>query len=237
MSTGFYVAKALDTLRDEIDALYPERDKTSDGAKGDAAHSNRQSDHNPAPPKNVVRARDFDKDGIPADQTVKFIVERGKAGDPRCGEGAYVIWNGVIWSHSSGWKPKRYTGSNKHDHHFHFSIAKARSAYDSVKAWGLKAYLARAAKPKAKSAQAAPRPKQVRNPYATAAAVCEKGATGDKVRFISWAVDRGHVRDTFDDALVASLASWQRKHPECGRTDGKAGPATIDALRRVTHSK
>jgi hypothetical protein len=236
VSGGFYVAEALDTFRGELNALYPNRDKTSDGAKGDDAHSNRKSEHNPAPPDNVVRARDFDKDGIPVDRIVKFIVERGKAGDPRCGEGAYVIWNGVIWSYSSGWKPKRYTGSNKHDHHFHFSIAKAKAAYDSVKAWGLKAYLA--AKPTAKkTAQAAPKPKQVRNPYAKHAAVCERGARGSHVQFVSWAIDRGNVRDTFDAALEASLAAFQKKHPQCGRTDGKAGPATLDVLRRVTHSK
>lgn len=134
------VAKALDVLRKEINTLYPERDKSSDGALGDQAHAARKSDHNPNS-AGVVRARDFDKDGIPADRIVKFLISRGKAGDKRCGPGAYVIWNGVIWTATNGWEPRRYTGQNRHDHHFHFSICTDPHYYDSGAGWNLAAYL------------------------------------------------------------------------------------------------
>lgn len=135
------VAKALDKLRAEINAAYPDRDKASDGAVGDPAHASRKSDHNPNS-AGVVRARDFDKDGIPADRIVKFLISRGKAGDKRCGSGAYVIWNGVIWTANNGWEPRRYTGSNPHDKHFHLSICTDAHHYDSGAAWNLAAHLA-----------------------------------------------------------------------------------------------
>mgnify|MGYP001562524195 CR=1 FL=1 len=55
------VAKSLDVLLAQINALSPNRDKSSDGSIGDANHSARTSDHNPDD-AGVVKARDFSND-------------------------------------------------------------------------------------------------------------------------------------------------------------------------------
>jgi hypothetical protein len=73
------------------------------------------------------------------------------------------------------------------------------------------------------------------NPYVKAAKACERGAVGDQVRFVSWALDYSNTRGTFDAALVSTVAAFQRKHPECGRVDGKVGPKTIEVLKRIKH--
>ena len=40
------VARSLDVLLGQLNALAPERSKASDGSIGDAAHASRSSDHN-----------------------------------------------------------------------------------------------------------------------------------------------------------------------------------------------
>src|SRR4051794_9209283 len=44
---AFRLAKALETLRSQVNAAHPTRRKASDGWIGDTAHSARKSDHNP----------------------------------------------------------------------------------------------------------------------------------------------------------------------------------------------
>ena len=55
------LARSLETLRAQINALSPNRSKASDGTIGDAAHSARTSDHNPDG-GGVVRALDLTHD-------------------------------------------------------------------------------------------------------------------------------------------------------------------------------
>ena len=56
------LCKAGIQLREQVDDMYMDRDRKSDGWIGDTRHSARKSDHNPD--KNgIVRALDLDADG------------------------------------------------------------------------------------------------------------------------------------------------------------------------------
>lgn len=112
-------------LRDEVNALFPNRDKRSDGALGDAAHAARESDHNPD--KNgIVRAIDVDEDvwgtdgadPVMANRLVRQIVDVARTD----GRIKYVIFEGKIWSPMLKWKGRVYSGGNPHNHHIHISF-------------------------------------------------------------------------------------------------------------------
>lgn len=137
MARSWRPARSLDTLSDEIDDVAPHRSRASDGTIGDLAHSQRDSDHNPNG-AGVVRAKDFTHDpdgGLDCNVLAEFLAARlGK--HPALGVGAYIIWRGRIISTSrlsEGWR--RYTGSNKHNHHLHLSVG--TGGYDSTAPFGL----------------------------------------------------------------------------------------------------
>lgn len=125
MSRPWYVAPALDTLRDEINRAHPGRDRSSDGAIGDAAHAARKSDHNPDPKTGVVRARDFDVDGIPVRELLTEL-ER----DDRTG---LLIYDHRYWTRGHGWRP--YTGINPHTGHFHISVRPGTQYENDTRPW------------------------------------------------------------------------------------------------------
>lgn len=133
------LAESLKTLRTQINALYPNRDKTSDGSIGDTSHSARKSDHNPNG-KNVVTAIDIDRelDGQPegaAGATVATIV--GRLQDSRDPRIKYIIWNGhiTVQGNIAQWKP--YHGVNAHKHHAHISVSSDPKLYDDPRPWDL----------------------------------------------------------------------------------------------------
>lgn len=118
--SSFYLAPALIALRDEIDARFPRRDKSSDGWIGDTSHAARKSDHNPDwSAGGVVRAIDIDIDDRDPTRDLAADVIKACIGDPRVW---YVIYRGVIYSRTYGFAARKYTGSNPHDHHVHVSI-------------------------------------------------------------------------------------------------------------------
>lgn len=137
------VATCLNILRDEIKKRWPGRDTRSDGALGDQAHAARKSDHNPNS-AGVVRARDFDEDGMDAPWVVEHLRLLGALGDRRLVPEGYIIYEGHITGagsvQSKRWNSwRRYTGSNPHDKHFHVSCTQTPGAagYDSTASWGI----------------------------------------------------------------------------------------------------
>lgn len=139
--SGWRVARSLDVLKDEIDAIAPGRSTRSDGTIGDRAHAATSSDHNPNA-SGVVTARDFTHNpGRGAD--MHRISRRIVAVLPPALK--YVIWDHKIWSRaraSEGWRP--YTGKNPHTRHMHVSVGRgpdgaSTGPYDDTSPWGLTA--------------------------------------------------------------------------------------------------
>jgi hypothetical protein len=136
------VAGSLLVLRGEIDRRWPERDKTSDGTIGDAAHATHESDHNPFIVDDegigVVRALDVDVDGINAAQLAEHLRQLGKKGDERLNGKGYVIFNRRIASEVQDWTWRQYNGENPHTSHVHVSVSRtADPGYDSLGGWGV----------------------------------------------------------------------------------------------------
>ena len=127
------VAKSLLTLRDQVNAKFPDRDKGWDGTIGDANHKSRNSDHNPWVDGGVVTAMDITHDPKGGVDSYKLAEELRQSQDPRI---KYIISNRKIASSStSAWRWRKYSGSNPHDHHVHISVQSSRRLYDDTAPW------------------------------------------------------------------------------------------------------
>lgn len=131
---SYYLSPALEQLRDQVNAAYPTRDKTSDGWIGDAAHAAGVSDHNPDyTAGGIVRALDIDADlrGTPD----SWALAQALTADRRT---RYVIHRGRIWSNPAVYGPtagswNAYNGDNPHNTHLHVSVRHG-AAWDADKA-------------------------------------------------------------------------------------------------------
>ena len=139
MIMSYRRAKALDKLVEQINALHPNRDKSSDGWIGDANHQSKASDHNPHVRDGkigVVTAQDIDEDLSPSIKSIQHIVDSICASrDKRV---KYIIYEGRITvkgSNLQAWK--KYTGPNAHRHHAHISVFPDKSLYDDTTPWNL----------------------------------------------------------------------------------------------------
>ncbi|MFC3504794.1 hypothetical protein ACFOOK_28035 [Micromonospora krabiensis] len=130
---SWVVAPNIKALFASVNKLAPGRDKASDGTVGDLAHQSGTSGHNPDDTPGVsaertdpdsipeVRAGDIDKDLRHPTVTMEQVVQKVVKTPALRRRLIYVIYNRRIWSASSGWAQKAYTGSNPHDKHAHFS--------------------------------------------------------------------------------------------------------------------
>jgi hypothetical protein len=141
-------------LRSEFNAIAPDRSKASDGSVGDPAHAASSSDHNPDETGNVpihdadkvneVHAIDVDADlrtdNLTMEKVVQFLLGRLRSGAEK--RLRYIIYNRRIWSATSSWVQKPYTGANPHDKHAHFSASYSTSREADTSSWHLEELVA-----------------------------------------------------------------------------------------------
>ena len=128
-------AHCLLTLRGQVDALWPGRDRASDGLIGDAAHQGEVSDHNPDA-YGIVRALDLTHDPAGGCDIDRLSDALAAGRDPRI---SYVIANRLIMSGPDGpspWVWRAYGGSDPHTNHIHISVV-ADTIADSTAPWAL----------------------------------------------------------------------------------------------------
>jgi hypothetical protein len=129
------VGGAIEKLGRDIDSTAPYRKRTYDGTKGDEAHQQRNSDHNPhimLGDMGIVTAIDITHDPSGGADMGRLTEALRLAQDPRI---RYVIFNRKMYA--SYWRPHRrawvwgsYYGSSPHTGHAHFSFLGTQSAYD-----------------------------------------------------------------------------------------------------------
>jgi len=118
------LCKAGQQLREQIDDSFPDRDRKSDGWIGDAAHSNRKSDHNPDKVNGIVRAIDVDKDLDSRSSTGAYLADQIRECAKKDRRISYIIYAGKIASRKSLFRWKKYSGINSHHAHIHISFSK-----------------------------------------------------------------------------------------------------------------
>jgi len=136
------VAASLLTLRDQVNAAWPNRNRASDGTIGDARHRSRSSDHNPwirDGSVDVVSALDITHDPASGCDAARIAASIRQSQDKRV---KYIIWNRRICNSSPlegqpAWNWRPYRGANPHDKHVHISVKSAKSHYDDTSAWQL----------------------------------------------------------------------------------------------------
>jgi hypothetical protein len=134
------MAGSLVTLLDEADAANPRRDRSSDGGIGNARHQQlgKSSDHNPwvvVKGVGVVRARDFDVDGLDVAAAFERLRAKAAAGQlPQVTGGGYAIVAARITAEDwSGWR--EYHGENPHVTHGHVSVSTDPGRFDDRRPW------------------------------------------------------------------------------------------------------
>ena len=123
---GCTPAPACVAVREQADALWPDRSRTSDGICASPKHTaaNPTSDHE------LGNAVDLTHDPAHGVDTYWLADQLRIHGDPRI---KYVISNGRIWNPSISPNWRTYSGSNRHDHHVHISIH--ASARNDARPW------------------------------------------------------------------------------------------------------
>ncbi|ACU35590.1 hypothetical protein [Actinosynnema mirum] len=128
------MARSLDALLGQLNALAPNRSRASDGGIGDTAHrmQGASSDHNPWF-RGMVTARDFTHDpagGLDCDRLAAALIA---SRDPRI---KYLIWRGRICDSRAPFKPWTWQPSSGHHQHLHLSVMDNNSA-DDARPWAL----------------------------------------------------------------------------------------------------
>lgn len=218
MARPWRVAKSLDVLLAQVNALAPNRSKKSDGSIGDAKHRSRASDHNAWVTDGnmgVVTARDFTHDPKGGFDAYQFAETLKVSKDPRI---KYVISNRRIFSGAGqkypAWTWRKYYGTNPHDKHTHVSVKSGKVLYDLTTPWDLAVPV---------TTQPVPLPQ----PVETARPTLRRGSKGQEVRtlqeLLKIKVDGDFGRKTEQAVRTFQAGSGLK-------VDGKVGKLTWAAL-------
>lgn len=216
---GWRIAKAVEKLFVQLNTSFPDRSRVSDGAKGDAAHAARTSDHNPWVRDDkgvgVVTARDFTHDHEHMDAG-KLLGALLKSRDKRI---KYIIYDRRIYNCKDGFKARPYNGANAHRHHLHLSVKSDPAFYDDISAWDLSGY----GDAEATGIRAVPEVIDIR-----------KGATGEHVRQLQRALAaKGLLKESDIDGdfgAKTEKAVMSLQLDKKLRVDGIVGPQTAALL-------
>jgi hypothetical protein len=134
------IAKSLAVLRDECNAIAPNRSKTLDGWLGDKAPQARVSRHNPY--QGVVCALDITHDPAHGLDCQALFDRLREYPHPNL---EYLIHNRQVARRRNGWAVERYTGSHPHDGHMHVAVGHGTDGapfaslteVDNTDPWGL----------------------------------------------------------------------------------------------------
>ena len=207
------VAKSLIQLRKQVNEVFPERDKSSDGSIGDERHRHSKSDHNPNA-NGVVTALDIDRDFNDGHDGRELVSALVASGDPRI---KYIIFERQIsvTGDVSRWKP--YFGKNAHNHHIHISVAANAKLYDDASPWKLNF------KVRAPLAPTTPLPR-----------FYKRGSRGEGVKALQNAlIERGLIPKGKADGVFGPKTEIAVKHFQSANRlmpDGVAGTVTLKAL-------
>lgn len=127
-----YLAPSLRRLFNEIDAVWPNRDRRTDGWLR-WPKDGKSVGHNPDG-KGCVHAIDVDRDGIWPEGIIMNIRKQGSGL-------RYIIWNRKIWHARTNWEHRPYTLSNPHTDHLHIEIDQTYSAENYAGGWNLGALI------------------------------------------------------------------------------------------------
>lgn len=120
------LAVSLRHLMRQVDTLWPDRGRASDGWIGDLAHQSRESDHNPDH-RGIVHAVD-----ITAADVIPEVVLVAACVHPST---RYVIFQRIIYRRAEHFHGQRYSGRDRHTSHLHISILNTREAEQSHRMW------------------------------------------------------------------------------------------------------
>lgn len=201
------VAESLLVLRKQVDQIWPNRSKDSDGTIGDAAHATRASDHNP-----------WVKDGLMGVVTAMDITHDPKGGfdsyafadmlrDNKDSRIKYIISNRRIAnSLIDNWAWRPYNGANPHDHHVHISVKADKAHFDNDTPWKIDAM------PSA--------PPIFPHPEVAERAMLKIGSMGEDVKYLQRMLGV-EVTGMFDIPTETAVKEFQRRYQLLD--DGKVG--------------
>lgn len=243
-----HVARSLNAAAAEFDKLYPNRSKASDGALGNASHAATVSDHNPCwgcsgSNYGLIRAIDLTTSswGVAGlkytaaqrkwhQDLIEDLIETEKNNPV---DRLWYIIHYIpgdpypkIWSRTTGWASKRYTGASPHDHHFHLSIMRTNAAEADTKPWFTKLHNGSGPAPVAWDGKSFPgSDKFVIDSYGSWVTLL-----GQRLVVHGWTGYLDGPGPSFSETDKKAVAWFQSKHPSITDKPGVVGEITWSLL-------